>query len=137
MARTTRAQMRRWRRRLALLPPRRALTEEAADNTDAMVEMHAFDQLPPVGREALRATPYGASARMFLARLARGESEAQLLAFLEACTGASRREAVKRGVPAGAVAMAPSVGGGREAGGRRVMRLRGGSQVTVGDKGVR
>ncbi len=61
-----------------------------------MVEMLAFDQLPL--REALCATPYGASARMLLARLARGESEAQLLAFLESCTSASRREAVKRGV---------------------------------------
>jgi hypothetical protein len=70
----------------------------AADNMGSMVEMHAFDQLPPVIREALRATPYGASARLFLARLQQGHSEAQLLQILKYAS-TSRREAIARGVP--------------------------------------
>jgi hypothetical protein len=72
----------------------------AADNVGAMVEMHAFDQLPPAIRAALRATPYGASARLFLARLQQGHSEGRLLEIVERSTSSARREAVARGVPA-------------------------------------
>jgi hypothetical protein len=72
----------------------------AADNVGAMVEMHAFEQLPATIRAALRATPYDASARLLLARLQQGHSEAQLLEIVEKSTSSARREAVARGVPA-------------------------------------
>jgi hypothetical protein len=107
MSRLTRRQARGRLRNASPTPLKRELTEEeemeqnmAEDNMGALVEMHAFDQLPPAIREALRATPYGASARLFLARLQQGHSEAQLLEFLEKYATTSRREAVARGVPA-------------------------------------
>jgi hypothetical protein len=73
-----------------------------------LVEMEAFDQLPPAVRTAVANAPYGVSAPQLLDRLKRGRPEQGLLEFVEWSTARSRVLAVELcGVPSGTLPQKP------------------------------